>query len=84
VVDISFGLPIASTGKRPEELMREAAEWIEAEMRRIDPDAYATSDASGAVVEMVEATDSLTAGAAADAPLASPSSSPPEWERTAR
>jgi 1-acyl-sn-glycerol-3-phosphate acyltransferase len=45
VVDISFGPPIASAGKRPEELMREAADWIEAEMRRIDPDAYSTDDA---------------------------------------
>ncbi|MDR2991157.1 MAG: 1-acyl-sn-glycerol-3-phosphate acyltransferase [Burkholderiaceae bacterium] len=40
VVDISFGPPIASDGKRPEQLTREAADWIEAEMRRIDPQAY--------------------------------------------
>ncbi len=40
VVDISIGLPIASTGREPKELMREVEAWIEAEMRVIDPEAY--------------------------------------------
>lgn len=40
VVDFSIGPPIASTGRDPEELMREVEAWIEAEMRRLDPDAY--------------------------------------------
>lgn len=40
VVDISIGPPIAAAGRRPDELMREVEAWIEAEMRRIDPDAY--------------------------------------------
>jgi len=40
VVDVSIGAPIASHGRKPEELMRQAQDWIEAEMRRLDPDAY--------------------------------------------
>jgi len=40
VVDISIGPPIASAGRDPEELMREVQDWIEAEMRRLDPEAY--------------------------------------------
>jgi 1-acyl-sn-glycerol-3-phosphate acyltransferase len=27
-------------GRQPEELMREVQEWIEAEMQRLDPEAY--------------------------------------------
>jgi 1-acyl-sn-glycerol-3-phosphate acyltransferase len=41
VVDISIGKPIASVGREPEELMQEVQNWIEAEMRRLDPEAYA-------------------------------------------
>jgi len=41
VVDISIGKPIASEGREPEELMQEVQAWIEAEMRRLDPEAYA-------------------------------------------
>jgi 1-acyl-sn-glycerol-3-phosphate acyltransferase len=40
VVDISIGRPIASEGREPDELMREIETWIEAEMRRLDPEAY--------------------------------------------
>jgi 1-acyl-sn-glycerol-3-phosphate acyltransferase len=40
VVDVSIGKPIASVGREPKELMREVEAWIEAEMRRIDPEAY--------------------------------------------
>ena len=40
VVDISIGKAIPSAGRKPEELMREVEAWIEAEMRRLDPDAY--------------------------------------------
>jgi 1-acyl-sn-glycerol-3-phosphate acyltransferase len=39
-VDVSIGPPIASVGREPKALMREAEAWIEAEMRRIDPEAY--------------------------------------------
>jgi len=40
VVDISIGQPIVSTGREPEELMAEVEQWIESEMRRLDPEAY--------------------------------------------
>jgi 1-acyl-sn-glycerol-3-phosphate acyltransferase len=39
-VDVSIGRPIPSEGRQPDELMREVEAWIEAEMRRLDPDAY--------------------------------------------
>ena len=44
VVDVSIGRPIDSTGREPEELMREVEAWIEAEMRRLDPEAYTSAD----------------------------------------
>ena len=44
VVDVSIGKPIPSHGRQADELMREVEAWIEAEMRRLDPDAYRTSD----------------------------------------
>ncbi len=40
VVDISIGKPIPSVGRESDELMREVEAWIEAEMRRLDPEAY--------------------------------------------
>jgi 1-acyl-sn-glycerol-3-phosphate acyltransferase len=40
VVDVSIGQPIPSAGREPVELMREVEAWIEAEMRRLDPEAY--------------------------------------------
>ncbi|MCZ8255328.1 MAG: lysophospholipid acyltransferase family protein [Polaromonas sp.] len=40
IVDISIGKPIPSAGRQPDELMREVENWIEAEMRRLDPEAY--------------------------------------------
>jgi 1-acyl-sn-glycerol-3-phosphate acyltransferase len=41
IVDVSIGKPIPSEGREPEEMMREVQAWIEAEMRRLDPEAYA-------------------------------------------
>ena len=41
VVQVSIGPAIASVGREPKELMREVEAWIEAEMQRIDPEAYA-------------------------------------------
>jgi 1-acyl-sn-glycerol-3-phosphate acyltransferase len=71
VVDISFGPPISSVGKRPQQLTQEAADWIEAEMRRIDPEAYPADDApNGAAAS--PGTDMTTAAPA----LLSPSSEP--------
>ena len=32
--------PERSGGRAPDELMREVQEWIEGEMRRLDPEAY--------------------------------------------
>ena len=40
VVDVSIGKPIASDGRDADELMREVEAWIEAEMHRLDPEAY--------------------------------------------
>jgi 1-acyl-sn-glycerol-3-phosphate acyltransferase len=40
VVDISIGQPIASTGRDADSLMAEVEAWIEAEMHRLDPEAY--------------------------------------------
>jgi 1-acyl-sn-glycerol-3-phosphate acyltransferase len=40
VVRVSIGPLMESTGRDPKALMREAQAWIEAEMRRIDPEAY--------------------------------------------
>ncbi len=42
-VDVSIGRPISTAGRAPDELMREAEEWIESEMRRLDPEAYAAA-----------------------------------------
>lgn len=40
VVRVSIGPMIQSTGREPKALMREVQTWIEAEMHRIDPEAY--------------------------------------------
>ncbi len=39
-IDVSIGPMLASAGRQPDELMREVESWVEAEMRRIDPEAY--------------------------------------------
>ena len=44
-VDISIGRPIDSTGREADELMREVQDWIEAEMHRLDPQAYSAAPA---------------------------------------
>lgn len=41
VVDVSIGPQIPSIGREPDELMREVEAWIEAETRRLDPEAFA-------------------------------------------
>ena len=40
VIDISIGKPMDSTGRTADSLMRDVEAWIEAEMRRLDPEAY--------------------------------------------
>jgi len=47
VVDISIGAPISVAGRLPDELMQEVEQWIEAEMRRLDPEAYTGAAAPG-------------------------------------
>jgi 1-acyl-sn-glycerol-3-phosphate acyltransferase len=49
VIDVSIGPAIATAGRRPTELMREVEAWIEAEMRRLDPQAYAAADPAAGV-----------------------------------
>jgi 1-acyl-sn-glycerol-3-phosphate acyltransferase len=41
VIDICIGEPIDVQGRQPDELMQQVQRWIEAQMRRIDPEAYA-------------------------------------------
>ena len=45
IVDISIGPPIPRVGRKPTELMREVEAWIEAEMLRLDPEAYPDGEA---------------------------------------
>jgi 1-acyl-sn-glycerol-3-phosphate acyltransferase len=45
VVEVSIGKPIPSAGRSADELMREVEAWIESEMRRLDPEAYAPAAA---------------------------------------
>jgi 1-acyl-sn-glycerol-3-phosphate acyltransferase len=45
-IDVSIGAPIAPAGRTPDDLMAEVEAWIEAEMRRIDPEAYSAEPAS--------------------------------------
>jgi 1-acyl-sn-glycerol-3-phosphate acyltransferase len=45
IVTVSIGKPIATTGLTPEEVNQRVETWIEAEMRRIDPAAYSSTDA---------------------------------------
>ncbi|AQA18677.1 1-acyl-sn-glycerol-3-phosphate acyltransferase [Halioglobus japonicus] len=39
-IDVSIGAPIPSEGRDQDEMMVEIEEWIESEMRRLDPEAY--------------------------------------------
>jgi 1-acyl-sn-glycerol-3-phosphate acyltransferase len=50
-IEVSIGTPIASVGRQPGELMREVERWIEAEMRRLDPEAYVQDKGSPPVQE---------------------------------
>jgi 1-acyl-sn-glycerol-3-phosphate acyltransferase len=40
IVDVSIGAPVPAEGRTADELMEEVENWIEAEMRRLDPEAY--------------------------------------------
>lgn len=41
VIDVSIGPPIEAAGRRPGPVMDEVEAWIESEMYRLDPEAYA-------------------------------------------
>jgi len=47
-IDVSIGRPIESRDRDPDDLMRDIEHWIEAEMRRLDPEAYAGGQPSAA------------------------------------
>lgn len=40
IIDVSIGAPIEPGERSPEDLMAEVEQWIEGEMRRLDPEAY--------------------------------------------
>ncbi|MFN2327628.1 MAG: lysophospholipid acyltransferase family protein [Chromatocurvus sp.] len=42
-IDVSIGPPIDAAGRRPGPVMDEVEAWIESEMRRLDPEAYAAA-----------------------------------------
>jgi len=48
VIDVSIGAPIHAVNRDPDELMAEVEQWIEGEMRRLDPEAYGPESASPA------------------------------------
>ena len=43
VIDVSIGQPVSAEGREPGELMDQVERWIEAEMRRLDPEAYTST-----------------------------------------
>lgn len=47
LIDVSIGDPISSKDKTPVQLMAEVEQWIEAEMRRLDPEAYNDTSLDG-------------------------------------
>ncbi|HEX7936467.1 MAG TPA: lysophospholipid acyltransferase family protein [Paraburkholderia sp.] len=44
IVTVSIGKPIETTGLTPDEVNTRVEQWIEAEMRRIDPTAYSAAE----------------------------------------
>jgi 1-acyl-sn-glycerol-3-phosphate acyltransferase len=52
IVTVSIGKPIDSTGLTPDELNTRVEAWIEAEMRRIDPNAYSAADSTPAAARI--------------------------------
>jgi 1-acyl-sn-glycerol-3-phosphate acyltransferase len=44
IVTVSIGKPIETTGLTPDEVNTRVEQWIETEMRRIDPTAYGAAD----------------------------------------
>jgi len=48
IVTVSIGKPIETTGLTPDEVNTRVEQWIEAEMRRIDPTAYRAAESDSA------------------------------------
>jgi len=48
IVTVSIGKPIQTTGLTPDEVNTRVEQWIEAEMRRIDPAAYRAAESGSA------------------------------------
>jgi 1-acyl-sn-glycerol-3-phosphate acyltransferase len=70
VVTVSIGKPIDPTGMTPDELNTRVETWIEAEMRRIDPSAYADAGAVATQTDGNAATAAKGADSEGAAPLA--------------
>lgn len=64
VVDVSIGPAISSTGREPDELMREVEAWIEGEMRRLDPEAYVSEASAAGAKGAAQPTQGLGSGGA--------------------
>ena len=62
VVEFSIGKPIPSEGRKAEELMAEVEAWIEAEMQRLDPEAYPAVSTVPAVSETASRADGASPG----------------------
>jgi 1-acyl-sn-glycerol-3-phosphate acyltransferase len=77
VVDIVIGAPIASAGREPDEMMREVEAWIEGQMRRLDPEAYASEAAASAAAAGGQDAQDAQGAQGAPGPRASSSTSSP-------
>lgn len=51
IVDISIGPPLDTSGRKAHEVTREVEAWIEAEMRRLDPEAYPHAETPRSAVQ---------------------------------
>ncbi|PCE28294.1 1-acyl-sn-glycerol-3-phosphate acyltransferase [Paraburkholderia acidicola] len=52
IVTVSIGKPMDTTGLTPDEVNTRVETWIEAEMRRIDPEAYRAADSTPAAAQI--------------------------------
>src|ERR1700761_2937118 len=52
IVTVSIGKPMDTTGLTPDEVNTRVEKWIEAEMRRIDPEAYRAADNTSAAAQI--------------------------------
>ena len=55
IVTVSIGKPIDTAGLTPEEVNQRVEDWIETEMRRIDPGAYSSTNAASPGAQHVSA-----------------------------